>query len=368
VIRTRLTRGSSRTRPEASDLRSGRVGATATSPISVVIVTYDSADAIERSLPAITAELRDGDELIVCDNGSADGTVERARELAPGARVIEIEGNPGFGVACNRGAAAASNPLLLLLNPDAVVAPGFRDAIVRPLADERGWGAWQGLMTSGGGTEVNTWGGAIHYTGIAWAGGAGRPIADAPAAPGEIPFPSGGCLLIEREVWQDLGGFSGEYFLYQEDTDLGLRLWLDGLTVGYEPSAVVEHEYEFDKGADKWFYLERNRWATIIRTYPRRLLLLLLPGLLATELALHLVALVGGWIGPKLRADVAVVRWLPRLLSERRAIQTSATATPAEFAAQLSPALDSSYLGRAASSGVLAWLLRGYWRAVTSLL
>ena len=344
------------------------MGADATSPISVVIVTYDSADAIGRSLPAIASELRDGDELIVCDNGSGDGTVARVGELAPAARVLEIPGNPGFGVACNRGAEAARNPLLLLLNPDAVVAPGFRDAIVRPLADGRGWSAWQGLLTSGGGTEVNTWGGAVHYTGIAWAGGAGRPIAEAPAAPAEIPFPSGGCLLIERELWLRIGGFSPEYFLYHEDTDLGLRLWLAGRPVGLEPRAIVEHEYEFDKGASKWFYLERNRWATIIRTYPRRLLLLLLPTLLATEFALHLVALVGGWFGPKLRADIAVVRWLPRLLRERREIQASARSTPAEFADHLTPELDSAYLGRAAGSPALAWLLRGYWRAVHSLL
>lgn len=344
------------------------MGADATAPISVVVVTYDSADAIGRSLPAILGELRDGDELIVCDNDSADGTPQRVRELAPAARVLEIPGNPGFGVACNRGAVEARNPLLLFLNPDAVVAPGFRAAIVAPLADGRGWDAWQGLLTSGGGSEVNTWGGAVHYTGIAWAGGAGRPIADAPQAPGEIPFPSGGCLAIARELWLELGGFSPQYFLYHEDTDLGLRLWLSGRRAGLEPRAKVEHEYEFDKGSSKWFYLERNRWATIIRTYPRRLLLLLLPALLATELALHLVALLGGWIGPKLRADAALLGWLPRLLRERREIQATARASAAEFAEQLSPELDSAYLGRAGDSAVLGWLLRSYWRGVRALL
>ena len=242
----------------------------ADAPLSVVVVTFNSADAIGRSLPAITAELRAGDELIVCDNGSSDGTVARVRELAPDARVTEIAGNPGFGVACNTGAAAATNPLLLFLNPDAVAAAGFRDAIVLPLAEGRGWDAWQGLLTSAGGTEVNTWGGAVHFTGIAWAGGAGRPVAQAPAEPVEIPFASGGCLLIARDRWEELGGFSPPYFLYHEDTDLGLRLWLAGGRVGIEPRARVDHEYEFDKGSAKWRYLETNRWATVLRTYPGR--------------------------------------------------------------------------------------------------
>ena len=65
-----------------------------------------------------------------------------------------------------------------------------------------------------------------------------------------------------------LGGFSAPYFLYHEDTDLGLRLHLAGLGVGIEPRAVCDHEYEFDKGSSKWRYLERNSWATIVRTYP----------------------------------------------------------------------------------------------------
>ena len=339
----------------------------ADAPISVVVVTFNSADAVGRSLPAIVAELREGDELIVCDNGSADETVARVGELAPAARVIEIPGNPGFGVACNAGAAAASNPLLLLLNPDAVVQPGFRDAIVLPLAESRGWDAWQGLVTSGDGSEVNTWGGVVHFTGISWAGGADRPIAEAPAAPAEITFPSGACLLIPRAVWEALGGFSPEYFLYHEDTDLGLRLWLAGHRVGLEPRALVEHEYEFDKGKSKWFYLEANRWATILRTYPARLLVALTPALLATELALHLVALVAGWLPQKLRADAAVLRALPRLRRERAAIQPGARIAARAFAELLTPDLDSGYLGRAAGSAPLRALLRGYWRLALAL-
>ncbi len=388
---------------DAAAASAGPPGPNANAPLSVLVVTYNSADAVERSLPAITAELRGGDELIVCDNGSSDGTVERVRELAPAARVIELAGNPGFGAACNAGADAAANPLLLLLNPDAVVAAGFREAIVLPLAEGRGWDAWQGLVTSDAGARVNTWGGAVHFTGISWAGGAGRPIAAAPADPVEIPFPSGACLLIARELWRSLGGFSPPYFLYHEDTDLGLRLWLAGGRVGLEPRARVEHEYEFDKGSSKWFYLERNRWATILRTYPGGLLAALAPALAATELALHLIAAASGWLPEKLRADVAVLRALPRLLRERRAIQRGAGSappvarapgrelgtgpiappgaplagvgtppgaaiSPRRFAELLTPELDSAYLGRASASKPLRWLLRAYWRLALALL
>ncbi len=260
--------------------------------ISVVMVTFNSADALGRSLPAITAELRDGDELIVCDNGSADDTVALVAELAPAARVIEIAGNPGFGVACNAGATAAANPLLLLLNPDAVVQPGFRDAIVLPLAEGRGWDAWQGLLTSGDGTEVNTWGGVVHFTGISWAGGADSPIAGAPTEPREITYASGGCLLTTRALWDELGGFSPEYFLYHEDTDLGLRMWLGGNRVGLEPRARRRARVRVRQGQVEVALPGDEPLGDDPPHLPVAAAVALAPALLATELALHLVAAV----------------------------------------------------------------------------
>jgi GT2 family glycosyltransferase len=336
--------------------------------LSVVIVTHDSAAALQRTLPAIVAELRPGDELIVSDNGSSDRTADLVAELAPDAKLLARGDNPGFAVACNAGAAVASGELLLFLNPDNVVAPGFRDAIERPLLAARGWGAWQGLVTADDGAAINSRGGVVHFTGIAWAGGAGRPRGEAPPAAEEVGFPSGACLAIPRRIWEMLGGFSEPYFLYHEDTDLGLRLRLAGLAAGIEPGAVSDHDYEFDKGPAKWRWLERNRWATILRTYPTRLLVALLPALLATELALLAVSATGGWLGQKLRAYADVVAALPRLLRERRAIQAGAAIDAAAFAAGLTAGLDSDFLGAAGRSRQLRRLLVAYWRLARRLL
>ena len=283
--------------------------------LSVVVVTYNCTDAVGRSLPPLVEQLREDDELVVVDNASTDGTPEKVRELAPGGALIEHGANLGFAAGCNAGAARASGELLLFLNPDAVVSQGFRAAIARPLDDDRGWAAWMGLVTATGGRVVNTEGGVVHFTGIAWAGGAGRRLDPAAAPePREVGFASGACLAIPRDRWERAGGFPGEFFLYHEDVDLSLRLRLAGGTIGIEPGAVVDHEYEFEKGLAKWRYMERNRWATIVRTYPASLLALLAPALAATELALVGISIAGGWGRQKLRAWADVVRWLPRLL------------------------------------------------------
>jgi N-acetylglucosaminyl-diphospho-decaprenol L-rhamnosyltransferase len=335
--------------------------------LSVVVVAYNSAGALERTLPSLIPELAEGDEMIVVDNASSDGTPDVVRRLAPGARLVETGSNLGFAAGANVGAEAAGGDLLVFLNPDAVPLPGFGEAIRAPLADGRDWDAWMGLVTMDAGTRVNTAGGVVHFTGIAWAGDVGRSVGVA-ERPREVTLASGACLAIPLARWREAGGMPPEFFLYHEDVDLALRLRLGGGRIGLEPAARVDHDYAFEKGGYKWRMLERNRWAAIIRTYPGPLLVLVTPALIATELALVVVALRGGWAREKLRAALDAARWLPRLLRERRQIQAGRSVSSAEFAAWLTPDLSSPYLGAASESRVLRLVLRAYWRAVRAAL
>jgi GT2 family glycosyltransferase len=146
--------------------------------------------------------------------------------------------------------------------------------------------------------------------------------------------------------------------MYCEDVERCLRAWLWGGRLGVEPAARVDHDYEFAKGAAKWRLLERNRGATILRTYPAPLLALVAPVLLATEAALWAIAPAGGWGDAKRRAAGETLRALPRLLRERRAVQAGRAVDSAEFARLLTPGLGSPYLGRAGRSRLLRWSLR----------
>jgi GT2 family glycosyltransferase len=341
------------------------VSETAPARLSVVVVTYKSAAALERSLPPLVAQLREMDELIVVDNASADGSLSAVRRLAPAARVIENADNAGFAAAANQGAEVATGDVILLLNPDAVVSEGFRDAIVRPYGE---WAAWLGLVTMDSAGAVNTSGTVVHFTGVSGAGQAGEPLSAAPRGRSEVTGASGACLAVRTDAWRRHGGFSPDFFMYCEDTDLSLRLRLAGERVGIEPAARVDHDYDFAKGAAKWRLLERNRWAMVLRTYPPALLALVAPALLATEVALFAVSLAGGWFRQKLLADLDVARSLPRLLRERRAIQAHRSVTAREFARALTADLSSQYLGRAGRSRVLRLGLRAYWRVVWALL
>jgi GT2 family glycosyltransferase len=336
--------------------------------LAVVIVTHDSAAHVAGTLGALGEQLRDGDELVVVDNASGDGTAATVGNVAPNARLIEKSGNLGFGGGCNAGAEKTSAPLLLFLNPDAVPAPGCIEALRAAAVERPDWGAWQALVTMGDGSMINTSGGVTHYLGMGWAGHCGEPASAAPDAPTEVDFPSGAALCIRRDAWEHVGGFDERYFLYGEDLDLGLRLWLSGYGVGVVPAARVEHAYEFEKGQRKWMLLERNRWWTVLSDYPAGLLLPLLPALFATELALLLVAARGGWLRAKLSAQATVIRELPQILARRREVQARRSVGAARLADHLSTSLDNPYLGGLAGVPAVVFLQRAYWTAVRGVL
>ena len=340
----------------------------ADSALAVVVVCHDSAGEVGATLAALGAQLRTSDEVVVVDNASRDGTTDAVRAAAPQATVVESKENLGFAGGCHVGARATRAPLVLFLNPDAVPAPGCLDALRACAADRPEWGAWQALVTMADGDLVNTAGNVVHYLGFGWAGDCGRPAADVDGRPREVGFCSGAALVVRREAWDGVGGFDERYFMYGEDLDLSLRLRLAGWGVGIAPAARVAHDYEFSKGDYKWFYLERNRWWTLVGDYPGRLLALLAPGLLAFELALVLAAWRGGWLRAKLRAQASVVRSLPSMLRRRRAVQATRRIGPGAFAATLAASLDSPYLQGAARVPGVDVVQRLYWRAVQAAL
>lgn len=336
--------------------------------ISAVVVTFNSGAHISLTLAALAAQLQAGDELIVVDNGSSDDCVARARAAAPGVHVIE-QGNVGFAGGCNAGAAVAHGDLLFFLNPDAVLEAGALEALREQAAHAPSWQAWQALVLLAGGERVNTAGGVVHFTGIGWAGRCGDELAAIESRSHPVAFASGAALVVRRAAWERLGGMPERYFMYAEDLELGLRVWLGGGEVGVAPAARVVHDYEFTKGDYKWRMLERNRWATVLTTFPGALLAALLPALLVTELALVLVAARGGWLGAKLRSWGDLIAWLPWIARRRRVVQRERAIGAAEFATLLQPQLDSPFIELPRGlSGIVSAGLRAYWRVCLALL
>jgi GT2 family glycosyltransferase len=130
---------------------------------------------------------------------------------------------------------------------------------------------------------VNACGNTVHYTGLTYCRGAGRPRADY-AAPAEVDAVSGAAFAIRRGLFAELGGFDERFFMYVEDTDLSLRARLAGYRCLYVPGAVVAHDYRPSYSPAKAFYLDRNRHLLLLKNLSGATYLRMLPGLLLGEL------------------------------------------------------------------------------------
>ena len=302
-----------------------------TDALAVVVVTHNSAGKLAALATSLAGQLEPDDEFVVVDNASADGTVALAATLGERVAVIEAGANAGFAAACRLGVEATGAPLLCLLNPDTLLAAGALERLRAVAAEHPDWAAWQPVVMLPDG-RINVAGGVVHYLGIGWAGQCGRDAGELATVPYEAAFASGAALVVRREIWRELDGLRDDYFLYGEDLDLGLRLWLAGRRVGVEPRARVIHDYEFDKGARKWYLLERNRWRTVLATYPLGLLVLVTPALLVAELGLLVVAARGGWLGGSILLTAAL--WLAQSTLGRRRVVTGGMG-PAEAASIL---------------------------------
>lgn len=269
---------------------------TSPGPASVVIVTHNSAGIVEPVLDALFADPIQPDEVIVVDSASEDGTLDLLAGYA--VKVIASAENVGFAAGCHLGASAASNDVLMFLGHDTRPTPGWLAPMVAALEEPGVGAAMCTVEDSVHPGTFNTSGGRLTYFGIAWVSDLGKPI---PAEEDliDIAFPQGGAMAIRRETWERFGGFRPEFFMYDEDVDLGWRIRLAGLRIVRVPGSVVAHEYDFGRSPRKMYHLERNRWLMLRSNYRRRTLFVLSPALFLVEIGTTVVSIRDGWWADK---------------------------------------------------------------------
>lgn len=215
------------------------------SAASVVIPNWNGRDLLEKYLPSVVEAMAGipRNEVIVVDNGSADGSAEFVRNHFPTVRLLALEKNLGFGGGSNAGFRAAKNDIVVLLNSDMRVAPDFLPPMLAAFDDP----------------EVFAVGCQIRFTdpkkkreetGLTqswWEDGALRVrhrLEDEVTGLYPCAYPGGGSSAIDRRKFLELGGFDELLRpFYAEDTDLGYMAWKRGWKVLYQPASLVWHEH-----------------------------------------------------------------------------------------------------------------------------
>ena len=221
--------------------------------LSVVMVTYNSAHVAGNAIEPISGT--ESIELRVIDNGSSDGTPEYIERAFPNAVLMRNGENAGFARAVNAAALGATGDYLLLLNPDAVISPvdleTMRDvmisdpnvAIIGPLMKDPA----DSHQVVAAGHAPTIWRMFLHGSGISRLGRIFPALEGLylfhhnVESPRDVDWVTGGCMLIRRTVWDELGGLTTRWFMYAEDIDFCLRARRSGHRVRLEPAAVADH-------------------------------------------------------------------------------------------------------------------------------
>jgi len=220
----------------------------------MVVVEFNSGGMLFDCLESLKKFSGDGlGEIIVVDNG---GRVEEIAKSFPGVKYINPGGNPGFGVSANMGAEIASGNLLLFINPDAKVIRGSTGETADLFSANPEVAVIGALIQSPSGDYEpasarnlprlvpavshlmgldrifpnNKWFSYYH------------PIRETDHEPLEVEAVSGAGFFIRRDVFEAVGGFDPDFFLFGEDLDLFYRVREKGWKIIYHPRMVIEHE------------------------------------------------------------------------------------------------------------------------------
>jgi GT2 family glycosyltransferase len=316
--------------------------------VTVIVPTVGAGAALEECVRSLLAQTVTDVEIIVVDNSGKQLAAE-SPSVRESTRVIHNDQNVGFGAAINQGIRASQSPFIAVLNDDAVAHP---DWLERMLASaearyEIGMCAPQiRLIGPHQESRLDSAGMLIARDGSSKQRGHGEPVATY-ARPQQALLPTGCAALYRRDMLDEIGLFDERFFLYCEDTDLGLRARWKLWECMYAPSAIVDHRYSHSAGKAsslKAFYVERNRLFVAVKNFPLPDLALV-PLFTLVRFFWHLVYLSKGQgkaseyraagnsnlAGVALRAWAALMPELPRLLRERRKIQHHGRMNPKQF-------------------------------------
>ena len=256
--------------------------------VSVVIPNYNGMKYIEKCLDSIYRVQRPEDpamEVLVVDNGSADGSRELVEEKFPQVRMVALDDNYGFCGAVNAGIKASKAPFVILLNNDTEVCEGFVAELLKCIKKSPKIFSCEAKMIQlYDKTLLDDAGDFYCALGWAFARGKGKP-AESYGRSDEIFACCGGAAIYRKSVFDEIGLFDEEHFAYLEDIDIGYRAKRRGYHNMYTPRAKVYHAGSGTSGSRynefKVRYSSRNSVYLVYKNMPMLQILLNLPLLLA---------------------------------------------------------------------------------------
>ncbi len=253
----------------------GQGGAQQFMDVSIIIVSYNTADLTVACLESVFASRCVSYEVFVVDNASQDGSAAIVREKFPKARLIANEANRGFGAANNQALRECSGRYVIFLNPDTAVEPDAFSGMVEYMEAHPEVGLAGPRVLNPDGSRQDS--ASDRYPGHRYG------AADLGVLPGKVACVLGACQIASAGLLRELGGFDEDFFLYGEDQDLCLRIRKHGFEIGLiEEVAIMHHGGQSERAippaevvrkkirAELLFYRKHYRPETVRRLCQRQ--------------------------------------------------------------------------------------------------
>lgn len=362
--------------------------------VAVIILMWNS----EKHLPGLLFSLKKttmpegGVSFLFVDNASTDGSAECVWKNFPEAIVIKNEHNLGFAGGNNVGVrhpSVGAAEYIALLNHDTVVDAHWLVELVRALgAHTRAASAQSLLLYEQEREKINSAGNEIHFLGFGYSRYNGKPISvisseqresrnpsmrkgsldtardDRAAGICTVTYASGAAVLYRRKMFEEIGFFDEDLFMYHEDLDVGWKFLLKGYKNILVPTSIVYHHYEFSRSIQKYYWQERNRLLLLLTHYKVGTILLILPALLVLEIGLTFYSFVRGFFHSRVQAYRWIFTHIPTILRKRKFVQKLRTQPDSEVLAHFIGIITDQEV----SNPVVIYLMNPIFSAYSALL
>ncbi|MEM7130667.1 MAG: glycosyltransferase family 2 protein [Chloroflexota bacterium] len=322
--------------------------------ISVIIPNYNGSRFLPPLFHALEQQTFQDFEVIFVDDASTDSSValleegysqhvegnDKSRPEGFDLRLIVNRSNVGFAVSCNQGADVARGSVLVLLNNDTEPDADWLAELVKVICTHPDAAiVTSKMLLFDQRDHLHTTGDMLGRNGIPENRGVWQK--DQGQFDGQISVfsGSGGGSAYRRDVWQLLGGFDEDFWMYLEDVDLAFRAQLAGWSVVFAPNARIYHHLSATGGGGlASYYVGRNTIWTIIKNMPRSLLIRNLPQIIQAQFNITFDALRnlrGEAAQARLKGQIAALLGLPKQLQKRQVVQQRRILADQELAKKL---------------------------------
>jgi hypothetical protein len=347
--------------------------------IGIILVNYK--DYAIKFLETCRDSLRSQDypaELIhvyIVDNASTPESLAYLKDNYPEAQILSRpDGN--YAAANNLGFKQAiidGCEYLVTVNMDTEMAPGWLKELVLALDNNPEAGIAQSkiLLYSKNEEErankkINSLGNIFHFLGFGFTSAYCEPDREISGYPEIKGYASGCAFIIRREVFQKIGGYNEEFYMYHDDVEISFKTKLSGYKIILAPKSIIYHKYEFSRSVKMIYYMERNRYLTMLIFYPAPLLFLVAFPAAVMACGMIFYALLGGWSKEKIKIFAYFLKKenYVKIREERKNIKKLSIGSFLDIAKSFSGRIEFREIANPILKYIVNPLLDLYWRMI----